>query len=62
MNEELTLVIGELWQYASEREWFIQTRDIPARSIGAGETIKDKNKRVRGDAARVLEKINTPKA
>ena len=47
MNEELTLAIEELRQYASDREWFIPVLlsecDIPARSIGAGETLLDIN-------------------
>ncbi|MGD8286657.1 MAG: HEAT repeat domain-containing protein [Desulfobacterales bacterium] len=47
MNEELTLAIEELRQYASDREWFIPVLlsecDVPARSIGAGETLLDIN-------------------
>jgi hypothetical protein len=47
MNEELTLAIGELRQFASDREWFIPVLlsecEIPARSIGAGETLLDIN-------------------
>ena len=47
MNEELTLAIEELRQYGSDREWFIPVLlsecDVPARSIGAGETLLDIN-------------------
>jgi hypothetical protein len=47
MNEELTLATEELRQYASDREWFIPVLlsecDVPARSIGAGETLLDIN-------------------
>jgi len=47
MNEELTLAIEELRQYASQREWFIPVLfsecEVPARSIGAGETLLDIN-------------------
>jgi len=47
MNEELTLAIEELRQFASDREWFIPVLlsecDVPARSIGAGETLQDIN-------------------
>ena len=47
MNEELTLATEELRQYASYREWFIPVLlsecDVPARSIGAGETLLDIN-------------------
>jgi hypothetical protein len=47
MNEELTLATEELRQYASDREWFIPVLlsecDVPARSIGAGETLMDIN-------------------
>ena len=47
MNEELTLAIEELRQFASDREWFIPVLlsecDIPARSIGGGETLLDIN-------------------
>ena len=47
MNEELTLAIEELRQYDSNREWFIPVLlsecDVPARSIGAGETLLDIN-------------------
>lgn len=45
MNEELTLAIEELRQYGSDREWFIPVLlsecDVPARSIGGGETLLD---------------------
>jgi hypothetical protein len=45
MNEELTLAIEELRQYDSRREWFIPVLlsecEVPNRSIGAGETLKD---------------------
>jgi hypothetical protein len=45
MNEELTLAIEELRQYGYNREWFIPVLlsecDVPDRSIGAGETLKD---------------------
>jgi len=47
MNEELTLAIEELRQYGSDREWFIPVLlaecDVPAKSIGAGETLLDIN-------------------
>jgi hypothetical protein len=47
MNEELTIAIEELRQYDTSREWFIPILlsecDIPARSIGPGETLKDIN-------------------
>ena len=47
MNEELTLAIEELQEYGSKREWFIPVLfsecDVPARSIGAGETLFDIN-------------------
>jgi hypothetical protein len=47
MNEELTLAIEELRQHASERKWFIPVLlsecDVPARSIGTGETLLDIN-------------------
>ena len=47
MNEELTLAIEELRKYATGREWFIPVLlsecDVPARSIGAGETLLDIN-------------------
>ena len=47
MNEELTLAIEELRQYGSDREWLIPVLlsecDVPARSIGAGETLLDIN-------------------
>src|ERR1051325_155269 len=43
MNEELTLAIEELRQYPTTRAWFIPVIlndcTIPARSIGAGETL-----------------------
>ncbi|HXD32964.1 MAG TPA: TIR domain-containing protein [Pyrinomonadaceae bacterium] len=45
MNEELTLAIDELRQYSAERTWFIPVLvsrcEIPSRSIGAGETVRD---------------------
>lgn len=45
MNEELTLAIEELRQFPSERVWFVPILltecDVPARSIGAGETLLD---------------------
>ena len=41
------MAIDELRQYASDREWFIPVLlsecDVPARSIGAGETLLDIN-------------------
>jgi len=47
MNEELTLAIEELRQFASGREWFIPVLlsecEVPARSIGAGESLLDIN-------------------
>lgn len=47
MNEELTLAIEELRQFASDREWFIPVLlsecDVPARVIGDGETLLDIN-------------------
>jgi HEAT repeat protein len=47
MNEELTLAIEELRQFGTGREWFIPLLlsecDVPARSIGAGETLLDIN-------------------
>jgi hypothetical protein len=47
MNEELTLAIEELRQYASDREWFIPVLlsecDVPARSLGGGKTLLDIN-------------------
>lgn len=47
MNEELTLAIEELRKYATDREWFIPVLlsecDVPDRSIGAGETLRDIN-------------------
>jgi HEAT repeat protein len=47
MNEELCLAIEELRQYADDRIWFIPVLfsecDIPAKSIGQGETILDIN-------------------
>jgi hypothetical protein len=45
MNEELTLAIEELRQRPAERAWFIPVLlskcEVPARSIGAGETLRD---------------------
>ncbi len=45
MNEELTLAIEELRQRPTERAWFIPVLlsecQVPARSIGAGETLRD---------------------
>ena len=45
MNEELTLAIDELRKYSTERAWFIPVLlsecEIPDRSIGAGETLRD---------------------
>ncbi len=47
MNEELTLAIEELRQFPTDRVWFIPVLlsecDVPARSIGAGETLLDIN-------------------
>jgi len=47
MNEELVLAIEELRKYPPDQEWFIPVLlsecDVPARSIGAGETILDIN-------------------
>ncbi len=47
MNEELTLAIDELRQFAIDRVWFIPVLlsecDVPARSIGGGETLLDIN-------------------
>ncbi len=47
MNEELTVAIDELRQFATDREWFMPVLlsecDLPARSIGAGETLLDIN-------------------
>ena len=47
MNEELTLAIEELRKYTYDQEWFIPVLlsecDVPARSIGAGETLLDIN-------------------
>ena len=47
MNEELVLATEELRQYPPDREWFIPVLlsecDVPARSIGAGETLLDIN-------------------
>jgi len=47
MNEELTLAIEELRQFSTNRVWFIPVLfsecDVPARSIGAGETLLDIN-------------------
>ena len=41
------MAIEELRQFASDREWFIPVLlsecDVPARSIGAGETLLDIN-------------------
>jgi len=45
MNEELTLAIEELRSRSTNRVWFIPVLldmcDVPARSIGAGETLLD---------------------
>lgn len=45
MNEELAIAIDELRQYSSNHTWFIPVLlsecDIPARSIGGGETLLD---------------------
>lgn len=45
MNEELTLAVEELRQYATHRSWFIPILldecDVPAVSIGAGATLID---------------------
>jgi hypothetical protein len=45
MNEELTLAIEELRLKANARRWFIPLLlsecEVPARSIGAGETLLD---------------------
>jgi hypothetical protein len=45
MNEELALAIEELRQRPTDRAWFIPVLlsgcDVPARSIGAGETLRD---------------------
>jgi len=45
MNEELTLAIDELRLKSFRREWFIPVLlsecDVPARSIGGGETLLD---------------------
>lgn len=45
MNEELVLAIEELRKFSTSRIWFIPILlsecDIPARSIGAGETLLD---------------------
>ena len=45
MNEELTLAIEELRQRPSDRAWFIPVLlsecEVPARGIGAGETLAD---------------------
>lgn len=47
MNEELLLAIEELRKYGFDREWFIPVLlsecDVPARSIGPGETLLDIN-------------------
>ena len=47
MNEELTLAIERLRKIHHDREWFIPVLlsecDVPARSIGAGETLLDIN-------------------
>jgi hypothetical protein len=47
MNEELILATEELRQSPPDREWFIPVLlsecDVPARSIGAGETLLDIN-------------------
>lgn len=45
MNEELALAIQELRQYSTIRAWFIPLLlsecDVPDRSIGAGESLRD---------------------
>lgn len=45
MHEELTLAVEELRQRPTDRAWFIPVllsdTDIPNRSIGAGETLRD---------------------
>jgi hypothetical protein len=45
MNEELTLAVEELRQRPTDRAWFIPVllsdANIPNRSIGAGETLRD---------------------
>jgi hypothetical protein len=45
MNEELTLAIEQLRQYANDRKWFLPVLitdcEIPDRAIGAGETLRD---------------------
>lgn len=45
MNEELTIAIEELRQRSTDSSWFIPVKvspcDIPDRSIGAGETLRD---------------------
>jgi hypothetical protein len=45
MNEELTLAIEELRQRPTNRAWFIPVLlshcEVPARSIGAGETLRE---------------------
>ena len=45
MNEELTLAIEELRKHATDRAWFLPVLlsecNVPARSIGAGETLLD---------------------
>jgi len=47
MNEELTLAIERLRKIQPNREWFIPVLlsecDVPARSVGAGETLLDIN-------------------
>jgi len=47
MNKELVLATEELRKYPPDREWFIPVLlsecDVPARSIGAGETLLDIN-------------------
>jgi hypothetical protein len=45
MNEELTLAVEELRQRPTDRAWFIPVLlsecEVPARGIGAGETLRD---------------------
>ncbi|MEV7783427.1 toll/interleukin-1 receptor domain-containing protein [Kitasatospora sp. NPDC088351] len=45
MNEELVLAIDELRKYPADRAWFIPLKlsahDIPDRTIGGGETLRD---------------------
>ena len=47
MNEELTLAVERLRKIHQDRAWFIPVLlaecDVPARSVGAGETLLDIN-------------------